>query len=500
MRSFGTYSIWFPRGLLLRLAARHACRRLIEGWMASGAVHVAEPVQVEVARFLAKIEEDPTLQAQALAGKMENLAQAGTPTDIGSSPGEVLAGILAKLEEQHLQPLAQDDPANWAKQALNRVRDFVGTGNDDGEINEWRKTRLTRTLSAAASKLAEQADVKLSKQLFALTDHCGARVATAELALEKLLNFLHQSADSQGQLQEQQAVKTLQAWKDVESAIHESVNGSGVFRIFGGRSKSRQLREFMAALAHFAHQRLAEELIVAVKHTYALLAARLTERGRDLGFCRQRLRHLQENLESGPTDPDEDVASTRAGSDYTLTHSPLPSADSFWEGVRQSATARVVLPEGAPDLEQAALHFLQNLSPELWTTLDRELYERVLTPRGGLHGACTNSGDMTRQLAEPLLVETSAFLGQHLPIMDVAQILGTEFGFLAADAKNQPAVNQEELARQTKEYADRAAPPGCRAAGSSCPHPSGSVRRHPLPPLVWPWRRRSWPMLYSTAK
>ena len=94
----------------------------------------------------------------------------------------------------------------------------------------------------------------------------------------------------------------------------------------------------------------------------------------------------------------------------------------------------------------------------MWTTLDRELYDRVLSPRGGLHGACTNSGDMTRQLAEPLLVETSTFLGQHLPIMDVAQILATEFGYLPGEAKNQPAVNQEELARQTKEYADRAVP------------------------------------------
>src|SRR5205807_4484962 len=30
-RSFGTYAVWFPRGLLLRLAARTACRRLLDG-------------------------------------------------------------------------------------------------------------------------------------------------------------------------------------------------------------------------------------------------------------------------------------------------------------------------------------------------------------------------------------------------------------------------------------------------------------------------------------
>ncbi|HLJ97361.1 MAG TPA: hypothetical protein VKU02_29650, partial [Gemmataceae bacterium] len=37
-RSFGTYAVWFPRGLLLRLAARNACRQLLEEWQAVGEV------------------------------------------------------------------------------------------------------------------------------------------------------------------------------------------------------------------------------------------------------------------------------------------------------------------------------------------------------------------------------------------------------------------------------------------------------------------------------
>ena len=60
-------------------------------------------------------------------------------------------------------------------------------------------------------------------------------------------------------------------------------------------------------------------------------------------------------------------------------------------------TARVVLPDGQADLEQAALHFLQGLEPEQWLQLDRELHEKVLEPQGGLNGACMN-GDLTRQM------------------------------------------------------------------------------------------------------
>src|SRR5262249_42629169 len=35
-RSFGTYAVWFPRGLLLRLAARRACIKLLKEWQQQG--------------------------------------------------------------------------------------------------------------------------------------------------------------------------------------------------------------------------------------------------------------------------------------------------------------------------------------------------------------------------------------------------------------------------------------------------------------------------------
>src|SRR5262249_46569679 len=144
-----------------------------------------------------------------------------------------------------------------------------------------------------------------------------------------------------------------------------------------------------------------------------------------LGFVRQRLRHLQENLEN-PADPDESLANTLPGADYTITHSPLPSPESYWESIRASATARVILPDGEVDLDRAAVRFLSTLRADQWHQLDKEVHDRVLAPRGGLHGACTSSADLARQLAGPLLDEIGGLLGQHLPIMDVAQILNQE--------------------------------------------------------------------------
>src|SRR5207244_7362380 len=135
----------------------------------------------------------------------------------------------------------------------------------------------------------------------------------------------------------------------------------------------------------------------------------------------------------------------------TMGRSPLPTTESFWENIRQSDTARVVLPGGQDDLEQAATRFLQDLKTEQWLQLDRDLHEKVLEPQGGLNGACMN-GDLTRQMAVPLLEGATQFLNQHLPIMDVAQIIQTEVDAGGADAV-------ENLRDQTLAYLKRSAAP-----------------------------------------
>ena len=454
-RSFGTYAVWFPRGLLLHIAARHACRRLIEEWTAAGDDSMSERAKEELQELISKTVNDPGWQTDALMGRIEACTQAGSALEAGKNPGEVLAGILAKLEEQSLQPVAQEDPGNWAKQALTRIREWVGAGGEaDHEINDWRKTRLTRSLGVAAQKIAEEQDRQLSKKLLALMEKPGARIARAENAYLQLQKYFVKAAESQKEKINQQAGKAGQAWKAVEQALEECLTKGAGFRLFGSRSRTRQLRDFLDQLGQFARSRLAEEVAAAVRHAHVALAGRLQERARDLSFCRQRLRYLHDHLESTAEDHEEGLLETRAGAEYTLTRSPLASAQSFWEMVRQSGTARVVLPEGEKDLERSALRFLQSIEAEHWALLDKELHEMVLAPRGGLQGACMHGGDLTRQLALPLLEETSRILGQYLPLMDVAQIISNEC--------QQGAISNADLAQRTREYLDRAAP---RVAG-----------------------------------
>jgi hypothetical protein len=458
-RSFGTYAVWFPRGLLLRLAARRACHRLLEGWLAPGEAQLTAEAAADVSAVCERIITNPDLRPEILSRRIEEAARAAPLSDLGATPAEALTALLATLAEQSQQALAQEDAGNWARQALARVRDWVGAGGDGGQdLGEWRKTKLSRVLTAAAQKVAEEWDGQLRGNVFAVMDHPGARMTAAEAGLTRLQQFCQESAGGQRAHLEQQRARTAQAWEQVAVSLEECLAGGGSFRLFGGRNTRRLLQVFMDSLSHYARQRLAEEMIAAGRQFFAALHSRLAERLRDLGFCRQRLRHLQESLDQAPYDPEEELAVTRTGAD-AVSHSPLPSAESFWEAIRQSETARVILPEGEDDLERAAISFLQRLTPEHWVELDQELHERVLVPLGGLHKACINSGDLGRVLTAPLIDEAARLLGEHLPIMDVAQILSSEFGLATDPAQvGQQSAAGPELASLTKAYLERATP------------------------------------------
>jgi hypothetical protein len=165
-------------------------------------------------------------------------------------------------------------------------------------------------------------------------------------------------------------------------------------------------------------------------------------------------------------------------SDFTPGNSPLASTTTFWEAIKQSTTTQVILPQVASrrrrdddnvspafeegDLEVAAGRFLAGLTSEQWVQFDQALQDRVLTPLGGLGPVCIQSGDLLKGLLSPLVQQASQYLGEHLPVTDVAQVLFGEAQFLttnprASQAAIQP-VDPAEIQKQIRSYYDRAVP------------------------------------------
>ena len=75
----------------------------------------------------------------------------------------------------------------------------------------------------------------------------------------------------------------------------------------------------------------------------------------------------------------------------------------------------LLLPDGGEEIEWAAKRFVETVGPDDLVKLDQALQALVLDPRGGLFGACQKAGDFMAELADPLIDQTSAFLGTLLP-------------------------------------------------------------------------------------
>jgi serine/threonine protein kinase len=421
-RSFGTYGIWFPRGLLLRLAAKQLCSRLVARWQ-----EVGEPsAQAEVDAACARVLADSELQPQAIAAQIEQAAQ----QSLGGPPSDVLAALLANLEEQSFRPVAQEDPGTWARQALDRVLELVGTSSshDNGPggaygLGEWRKSRVARALTEASEQLAQEWNGRLTQTAFRLTEHPGRRAAASEAALEQFLQFCEEARGPQLECWEKQLARTDEAWQRLDAVLRSCVvessgGGWGItsWLMIGNHSR-RSLRLFMDHLAAYARQCLNEEVQAAGQRFIASLATHLDARLGDVIFLRQRLAHVYERLE---LNLDESAIEVPNGKLPEV--SPVPGPDDFWEEIRQSTTVRIVLPEGSEYLEEAAQRFVDTISPEQMIQLDLALEAGVLGPRGGLQVVCAAGGDVYQYLIHPLLEQAITYLSAQLPVTDVAEV------------------------------------------------------------------------------
>ncbi|MFM7152216.1 MAG: tubulin-like doman-containing protein, partial [Gemmataceae bacterium] len=434
-RSFGTFGVWFPRGLLLRMAAQDACLRLINDWQAPGQnLSVSEQtiLDAEVNRILT----DPTYQPENISGQIEELAA----TSLGMTPRESLTRMLQTLEDQLTQPVSQDDPGAWAKQTLQRVRDWLGSGVAIPGVNQLqqRRTAITRSLETGAKALSTKKIQEIEKVVGELMGYSGRRLAIAESALSRILKYCenilttHQAKWTQ--------TRTSSELKQLELDIANCSSGAGGWSLFGNRTR-RNLRVFVDHLTTYSRRCLADDTSAAVLQFFAALRGRLSDYIKDVNLSRQRLRNLQDHFVQGSPVSDQEIENvaetmsfsrTSSGpasqshswgppSSVSQSHSTLLSAETYWKTISKSTTNRVVLPNGEKDLATAAKSFLSILNPDHWNQLDQSIGDAVLGPRGGLVKICMETSDLGRFFAAPMLSQAISLLSSLLPITDVAE-------------------------------------------------------------------------------
>jgi eukaryotic-like serine/threonine-protein kinase len=391
-RSFGTGGVWFPRGLLLRSAARHVCERLIQQWQSAGPVFT--PTVEEVCRTALA---DPAFQTDRIINQITTTVR----TAEGSST-EQLAKMLGSLEGKMA---ATDSPAgDWARDAYEAVIHVVGVRGSKDPADVARQGRLNKAFVAAAGVAGDSWVRQLAGDAMALLAVPGRRIGAAEAGLARLVQFCEQAEQAAAWQAADTGKRSEHLYGQVRAAAEVCAHG-GRFSLFGNKDL-KNMRALLAALTQYVAARTEEEGQAAAVRFYKKLKAGLEDRQRELSICRQRLTQLRRALEVPET----------AGA--SICGGPSP-------------TVELLLPDGGEEVEWAAKRFVETIQADDLIKLDQALQVLVLEPRGGLFGACQKSGDFMHELADPLIDQTSAFLGTLLPLEDVAEFpehLGADWG------------------------------------------------------------------------
>lgn len=398
-RSFGAAGIWFPRGLMLRSAARIMCQRLLTEWQDPGPLPACAPVD----DLCSKMQATPALQPDAITSRLEKVA-CGSQGTLQDSLDALLNEVESDVQN------ALEDAPTWAKKVMDRLTNWVGTsGLDDGTAS-YLQSRVTRALNQAVQDLGNEFSARLGEYAIRLMEQPGKRIAATESALKRMAKFCSQVAEQVTRRIPAVSQEVSDAWANLRAAHEVIAHGSG-FRLFGNRT-AKNLRSLLADMAAYGKAQLREHLVSATVRLYRNIDIGLTEKVRDMALCRQRLSHLERVLEP-----------PSAGS-HSNSHPGLLPPSTSGTALASTATLggdQVLLPFGESNIDWAAARFVTNITAPQWSRLEEVLQSLVLTPLGGLHAICRKSGDLMGQLSDPLIDQTAAFLDQILDVGDISE-------------------------------------------------------------------------------
>ncbi len=432
-REFGTYGIWFPRGLLLRAAAQRICTRLLRTW------NLDTPARdtVKIDLLVTQVMGDPRLKPDAIQVQVEQ----EMPRYPEGAAFDQIERWLNGLEGQIEATARRSEAASWSRSAWDQAREFIGTRSTSEVECTVRRGRMSKVLDEAVRRLAEKWGNEFTEITRPLEEDPGPRIATVEAALRRIAQLCDEAGGVVDQKVQQFGVKVRQARTDVQSALDACQAGSGSFSFFGGRS-NRSMRHFLEQLRTFARYRLQEDILDATARFYRALRGKIEDRLRTLSVCRSRLAHLIQELESP-------LLSLPAQTDTPVA---LPE-EALQQTLHPTNTLQVVLPSGETHIDRSAAQILKMIQSDDILRLEHALQKLVLEPRGGLTSLSMLNPDLLRMLVGPMIEQTTAFLGDLLPVTDVSQV----------ESSTARAKKLDELDR-VREFHEKATPP-CRSSG-----------------------------------
>ena len=406
-RQFGTFGLWYPRGLVIRSAARRLCAELVRD--RADPKPTRFPADVE--RTLDRLLGDPRLTPPSIRDGIDR-ESTRRKSDVGTPVSIVKNWLQTVVAESESEVAAG---GAWIKAVMAQAIEYVGFEPTDEQSSKFSRGKLSQALDRGVVRLAEKWGNELVEAVRPLAELPGVGLGACEFALRQIEAACRATTnDLDAKLRDGAARRN-----GLVAAVKSTANGfesiGSSLSLFSGRS-TRNRKSFGEKFKRLVELRIEEDLAAASVPNYQKLSERLASRLHDIALCRQQLADLHRELASPFTSSDAYGSNQPSGTaDENLAQTTL----------RMTNTIRIVLPNGAERIDGAAEEMLAGLTVEDRTKLERVLQKVVIEPRGGLMELCKTVTNVSRVISPPLLDQTIEFLTHQLPTEDVTAIEAT---------------------------------------------------------------------------
>jgi eukaryotic-like serine/threonine-protein kinase len=404
-RNFGTFGVWFPRGLLLRSAARQYCNTLLKNWASAHQPELPNAAKLVVADIFG----DPRLlpeEVQQFIHQESRSRQVGLPT-------EFVGKWFADLGDQIDATAKNNEAAAWSAAVWEQTRELIGWEPTSDTDSPYRRGRISRMFDrgiGGASKAWENELTELLRPLHAIA---GPRLFAVTAALEQIVEAMNAAAIAREEQLAGFAERRIRAREAAEQALAACQAETGGFKLFGNHS-ARHLRNLHEKIKLFIDVRLQEDHVNAAARFYRRIAVKLEDQLRNVMVARDQLDAMLRTA-NAPA-----AAGPRPSAGLSLAYD-LPE-ESVQATLQLSNTMRVVLPDGDDQLDHAAATLLKTVPADELARLQDMLDRLVIEPRGGLVDLCRTNTDLYRGLFVPMIEQAAAFLANTVPAQDVTEV------------------------------------------------------------------------------
>ena len=404
-RGFGTFGVWYPRGLLLRAAARQLSLQLLEAW--NGPVPQILPTEAQaVAR---SILDDERLSP----GPVQQFIADESATT--SHPIRRIETWLHGLVEEANHAAQMDDPLTWVRNSWEQLRDWVGSEPTSAIDGQFRRGQLSQELDVGLERAVAAWKNELTELARPVQELPGPRLA---IEIEVWNQLLAQSEAAIRAIENQRLNLSARRQRyrvKLEKSLAQSDGRltNSVLDLFG-RAGIRTLRQIAQQFQDYTRLRIDEDLLNANLLFYHEIHRWFEQQIEAVHQTRERIRQLCAVAEEQPE-----------ASPFNMNARETPYGNSsahIETTLQETSTVRVVFPEGQSDLRKSARGLINELPEPQHRQLELLLTQIVIGSRGGLGELCKLSTDLHVTLTQPMTDQTAAFLAHHLPSHDVSEV------------------------------------------------------------------------------